>query len=247
MNINRRLVCSLVMTLLGGLSFIALPAAAQDPLPSWNDTGPKKAIIAFVARVTKPGTPDFVPVNQRIATFDNDGTLWAEQPLYFQFEFAIDRIKLLSAGHPEWKTEEPFASLLEGDIPRALARGEQDVIDAITATHAGMTTEAFERIAREWIQDLHRLGRRGRVHPRVRRGGLRHSSRSGRGKLGSPEVPDARRCARTAQDASGRFRQRQGRQGRWNPEIHRAPTHCSVRKLGRRPADAGVDSRRQRS
>jgi phosphoglycolate phosphatase-like HAD superfamily hydrolase len=152
MNINRRLVRSLVMTLLGGLSFIALPAAAQDPLPSWNDTGPKKAIIAFVARVTKPGTPDFVPVNQRIATFDNDGTLWAEQPVYFQFEFAIDRIKLLSAGHPEWKTQEPFASLMEGDIPRALARGEQDVVDAISATHAGMTTEAFDRIARDWIR-----------------------------------------------------------------------------------------------
>ena len=103
MNISRRLVRSLVMSLLGGLAFIALPAAAQDPLPSWNDTGPKKAIIAFVARVTKPGTPDFVPVPQRIATFDNDGTLWAEQPIYLQFEFAIDRIKLLSAGHPEWK------------------------------------------------------------------------------------------------------------------------------------------------
>jgi len=102
--------------------------------------------------VTKPGTPDFVPVNQRIATFDNDGTLWAEQPVYFQFEFAIDRIKLLSAGHPEWKTQEPFASLMEGDIPRALARGEQDVVDAISATHAGMTTEAFDRIARDWIR-----------------------------------------------------------------------------------------------
>ena len=152
MNISRRLVRSLVMSLLGGLAFIALPAAAQDPLPSWNDTGPKKAIIAFVARVTKPGTPDFVPVTQRIATFDNDGTLWAEQPIYFQFEFAIDRIKLLSAGHPEWKTQEPFASLMEGDIPRALARGEQDIMDAIAATHAGMTTEAFDRIARDWVR-----------------------------------------------------------------------------------------------
>ena len=93
-----------------------------------------------------------MPPNQRIATFDNDGTLWAEQPMYFQFEFAIDRIKLLSAGHPEWKTQEPFASLLEGDMQRALARGEQDVMDAIAATHAGMTTESFERIAREWIR-----------------------------------------------------------------------------------------------
>jgi len=134
------------------LGFIALPAAAQDPLPSWNDTGPKRAIIAFVTKVTKPGTPDFVPVSHRIATFDNDGTLWAEPPIYFQFEFAIDRIKLLSAAHPEWKTQEPFASLLEGDMQRALARGEQDIMDAIGATHAGMTTESFERIAREWIR-----------------------------------------------------------------------------------------------
>ncbi len=152
MNTSRRFATSWVLMILGSLTFVALPAAAQDPLPSWNDTGPKQAIIAFVARVTKPGTPDFVPVTHRIVTFDNDGTLWPEQPLYFQFEFAIDRIKLLSAGHPQWKTEEPFASLLEGDIPRALARGEQVVIDAITATHAGMTTEAFERIAREWIR-----------------------------------------------------------------------------------------------
>ncbi|HEU5134806.1 MAG TPA: HAD family hydrolase [Steroidobacteraceae bacterium] len=130
----------------------APPAAAQDPLPSWNDTAPKKAIVAFVAKVTKAGTPDFVPPNQRIATFDNDGTLWAEQPMYFQFEFAVDRIKLLSAGHPEWKTQEPYASLMEGDFKRALARGEQDVVDALAATHAGMTTESFERIAREWIR-----------------------------------------------------------------------------------------------
>ena len=152
MNTSRRFATSLALVILGSSSLVALPAAAQDPLPSWNDTGPKQAIIAFVARVTNPGTPDFVPVTHRIVTFDSDGTLWPEQPLYFQFEFAIDRIKLLSAGHPEWKTQEPFASLLDGDIQRALARGEQDVIDAITATHAGMTTEAFERIAREWIR-----------------------------------------------------------------------------------------------
>jgi phosphoglycolate phosphatase-like HAD superfamily hydrolase len=134
------------------LTLAALPAAAQDPLPSWNDTGPKKAIIAFVGKVTKAGTPDFVPPTQRIATFDNDGTLWPEQPLYFQLEFAIDRIKLQAAAHPEWKTQEPFASLIEGDIPRALARGEQDIMDALTTTHAGMTTEAFERIARDWVR-----------------------------------------------------------------------------------------------
>ena len=127
-------------------------AAAQDPLPSWNDTGPKKAIIAFVGRVTKAGTLDFVPVPQRIATFDNDGTLWAEQPIYFQFAFAFDRVKLLSAGHPEWKNQEPFASLIDGNIEKALAGGEEALVQVLAATHAGMTTESFDRIAREWIR-----------------------------------------------------------------------------------------------
>jgi len=152
MKFSRRFARPFAMSLVAIVAFMALPAAAQDPLPSWNDTASKKAIVAFVSKVTKPGTPDFVPISHRIATFDNDGTLWAEQPIYFQFEFAIDRIKLLSAGHPEWKTQEPFASLLEGDVQRALARGEQDVMDAITSTHAGMTTEAFERIARDWVR-----------------------------------------------------------------------------------------------
>ena len=152
MNSRRRFADHFGVAFMVLVALVALPAAAQDPLPSWNDTGPKRDIIAFVARVTKPGTPDFVPPAQRIATFDNDGTLWAEQPIYFQFEFAIDRIKLLSARHPEWKTQEPFASLMEGDIPRAVARGEQDVVDAISTTHAGMTTESFERIARDWVR-----------------------------------------------------------------------------------------------
>src|SRR5688572_9577997 len=86
---------------------IALPAFAQDPLPSWKDTAPKKAILAFVAKVTKEGSPDFVPPAERIATFDNDGTLWAEQPMYFQFLFVMDRVKALAPEHPEWKTKEP--------------------------------------------------------------------------------------------------------------------------------------------
>src|SRR5207302_2903823 len=88
---------------------------AQDPLPSWNDTMPKKAIIDFVERVTKPGSPDFVRPEERIATFDNDGTLWAEQPIYFQFAFAIDRVKALAPQHPEWKKQQPFAAVLAGD------------------------------------------------------------------------------------------------------------------------------------
>ena len=110
------------------------------------------AIVAFVAHVTKAGTPDFVPVPQRIATFDNDGTLWVEQPIYTQFAFAFDRVKLLAAGHPEWKNTEPFASLIDGDVERALAGGEEALVQVLAATHAGMTTESYERIAREWLK-----------------------------------------------------------------------------------------------
>ena len=99
-------------------------ARAQDPLPSWNDGAAKKSIETFVAKVTTPGSPDFVPVPERIATFDNDGTLWCEQPLYVQLFFALDRVKALAPQHPEWKTNEPFASLLKGDVKAALAGGE---------------------------------------------------------------------------------------------------------------------------
>ena len=104
------------------LALFAGEAVAQDPLPSWNDTTPKKAIISYVERVTKEGSPDFVPVPERIATFDNDGTLWCEQPLPVQLYFALDRVKALAPQHPEWKTKEPFASLLKGDLKTALGR-----------------------------------------------------------------------------------------------------------------------------
>jgi len=126
-------------------------SAAEDPLPSWNDGAPKKAIVGFVEKVTKDGMPDFVPPAQRIATFDNDGTLWAEHPLYFQFLFAIDRVKALAPQHPEWKDKEPFASLLKGDMKSALTGGEKAVAEIIMSTHAGMTTDEFERIVKDWI------------------------------------------------------------------------------------------------
>ena len=126
-------------------------ALAADPLPSWNDTAPKKAIVAFVEQVTRDGSPDFVPVTERIATFDNDGTLWAEQPIYFQFLFAIDRVKALAPQHPEWKTREPFASLLRGDMKSALAGGEHAMLEIVMSTHAGTTTDAFENIVTDWI------------------------------------------------------------------------------------------------
>ncbi len=122
------------------------------PLPSWNDTPSKKAIIDFVTRVTKQGTTDFVPVAERIAVFDNDGTLWAEQPAYFQLFFAIDRVKSLAPQHPEWNDTEPFKSILAGDLKTALAGGETAILEIIAATHAGMTTEEFDREVRNWIR-----------------------------------------------------------------------------------------------
>lgn len=136
------------------LVFCAIaPAAAQtyDPLPSWHDGAAKQAIIQFVKAVTTVGGTDYVPRAERVAVFDNDGTLWAEQPMYFQFLFALDRVKALAPEHPEWQTEEPFASLLKGDLKAALAGGEQAVAEIIAATHAGMTTTEFAAIVDEWI------------------------------------------------------------------------------------------------
>jgi hypothetical protein len=126
-------------------------ARAQDPLPSWNDGATKKAIIEFVAKTTTEGSPDFVKPQQRIATFDNDGTLWCEQPMYFQFLFALDRVKALAPQHPEWKDKEPFAALLKGDVKAALAGGERAMLEIIMATHAGMTTDEFEKIVKDWV------------------------------------------------------------------------------------------------
>jgi hypothetical protein len=122
-----------------------------DSLPSWNDTAPKKAIFDFVERVTKRGSPDFVPEAERIATFDNDGTLWAEQPMYFQLLFALYRVKVLAPKHPEWKTTEPFASLLKGDVKGALAGGEPALMKIVVETHTGMTDGEFNQIVSDWI------------------------------------------------------------------------------------------------
>ena len=131
---------------------VATSAFAADPLPSWNETGPKKAIVQFVQTVTNKNSPDFVPREKRIAAFDNDGTLWAEQPLYFQFFFAMDRIKALAPQHPEWNTKEPYASVIKGDMTGALAAGEKGILEMVAATHSGMTTEEFEKTVSEWIE-----------------------------------------------------------------------------------------------
>ncbi|MBQ0721055.1 MAG: haloacid dehalogenase-like hydrolase [Gammaproteobacteria bacterium] len=126
-------------------------AATTDPLPSWNEGKSKQSIIAFVTAVTKVGSANFVPPAERIATFDNDGCLWSEQPMYFQLFFAIDRVKALAPQHPEWKNKEPFASLLKGDVKSALAGGEKAILEIIMATHAGMTSEEFEATVKDWL------------------------------------------------------------------------------------------------
>jgi haloacid dehalogenase-like hydrolase len=141
----------LAAALAGMAAFTINQSRAADPLPSWNDTAPKKAIITFVEKVTRESTPDFVPAPERIATFDNDGTLWCEQPMYFQLLFALDRVKALAPQHPEWKDKEPFASLLKGDLRSALAGGDRAILEIVMATHAGMTTDEFEKIVRDWI------------------------------------------------------------------------------------------------
>jgi phosphoglycolate phosphatase-like HAD superfamily hydrolase len=141
--------------LAGILAFVAAGSASQppggDPLPSWNDTAAKKAIQAFVARVTRTGGPDFVPATDRIAVFDNDGTLWSEQPMYFQVLFAFDRIRALAPKHPEWNDQQPFKGVIEGDMKAVAASGEKGLMQIVAASHAGNTTDEFNAIVADWI------------------------------------------------------------------------------------------------
>src|SRR5262249_27566276 len=148
--ITRRIVPCLLAGLLTLAGTFTAPAQ-NDPLPSWNDGSVKQTIVNFVAQVTREGGPDYVPPAQRIATFDNDATLWAEQPIYFQFQFACDRVKALSARHPEWRNQQPFKSVLEGDAKALAATGEKGVLEIIAATHAGMTTDAFAIKVAQWF------------------------------------------------------------------------------------------------
>jgi phosphoserine phosphatase len=136
--------------LIGLLASRALAAPAGDPLPSWSDGKTKLAILGFVTTATRRGAPGFVPPAERIATFDNDGTLWAEQPMYFQLAFALDRVKALAPQHPELKDQEPYASLLKGDLAGALAGGDRAVLEILMATHGGMTSEEFTKVVTEW-------------------------------------------------------------------------------------------------
>jgi len=140
---------------------IPVSANSKDPLSSWNEGPSKHAIINFVERVTSPGSPDFVAPGERVATFDNDGTLWSEQPVYFQLLFAMDRVKALASQHPEWKTIQPFKAVLDNDLEALAASGEKGLLEIVMATHAGMTTAEFEQIVRNWLATAR--------HPRFKR------------------------------------------------------------------------------
>ena len=140
----------MAITLSAALLLASL-AAAADPLPSWNEGQAKRAILDFVQRVVTTGSADFVPAPERIAVFDNDGTLWTEKPIYVQLAFALDRVKELAPQHPEWKDKQPFKAALAGDLKAVAAGGEHALLELIMATHAGMTTAEFARLVTDWL------------------------------------------------------------------------------------------------
>ena len=159
---RRAVLAALLASAAGGMALNAKGARAQvDPLPSWNDAQPKQAILSFVAAVTRQGSPDFVAVPRRIATFDNDGTLWCEQPMYVQLAFALDRVKTLAPRNPDWADRQPFKAALEGDMKTLAGSGERGLVELIMATHSGMDVEAFEQIVKDWLATAR--------HPRFRR------------------------------------------------------------------------------
>jgi hypothetical protein len=165
--VSRRVLLS-TLAMLPALSgpFLPLPARAQTgvsggPLPSWNDGATKQSILNFVATVTREGSSDFVPPAERIATFDNDGTLWVEHPMYTQMAFVLDRVKATASSHPEWKDTQPFKAALEGDMKTLAEAGEHGLVGLVMATHAGMTTQEFQKIVTDWLAAAR--------HPRFKR------------------------------------------------------------------------------
>ena len=156
-NIGKKSSLSFILLLIT-FTFSNVLFADTDPLPSWNDTSSKKYILQFVQTVTSPGSDDYVETEDRIAVFDNDGTLWIEQPVYTQLAFAFDRVKAMAPGHPEWNDKEPYKSVLKGDYSNLDKKG---LLEIIATTHSGMTTEDFELIASAWFQTSR--------HPRFKR------------------------------------------------------------------------------
>lgn len=137
---------------LAAIVFVSTASAQEpDPLPSWNDGASKQAIVDFVTKVTEPESADYVPIKDRVATFDNDGTLWLEQPMYTQLAFALDRVKQLAPEHPEWKDTQPFKAVLEGDMKALAASGEKGIAQLVAATHAGMSPAEFQKIVGDWL------------------------------------------------------------------------------------------------
>jgi hypothetical protein len=139
----------------------AAQTASGDPLSSWNDGATKQSIVNFVAAVTREGSPDFVPAPQRVATFDNDGTLWSEHPMYVQMAFALDRVKAMAPLHPEWKDKQPFKAVLDGDMKALAESGERGMVELVMVTHAGMTSDEFSKIVVDWLATAR--------HPRFKR------------------------------------------------------------------------------
>jgi hypothetical protein len=163
--VSRRTLLS-ALAVLPALPGTLVPAAAQtaavgDPLPSWNDGAAKQSIINFVTTITREGSPDFVPPAERIATFDNDGTLWSEHPMYVQLAFALDRVKAMAPMHPKWKSKQPFKAVLDGDMKTLAKSGERGLAELIMVTHAGMTSDEFAKIVTDWLATAR--------HPRFKR------------------------------------------------------------------------------
>ncbi len=144
-------LASLTLTLVMLIAAAWSPVLAQEPLPSWNNTSAKTRIMDFVKATVTEGGDGYVAPVARIAVFDNDGTLWSEQPYYTQLGFVLDRVKTLAPQHPEWKTKEPFKSILDGDLKGVAKGGEKGMVDLVMATHAGMTTDEFAKIATDWL------------------------------------------------------------------------------------------------
>jgi phosphoglycolate phosphatase-like HAD superfamily hydrolase len=155
---------SFLVGTIAGISLPALTSSARaqgDALPSWNDGPAKQSILDFVLRTTTVGSRDWIPVPERIATFDNDGTLWTEQPMYFQVMFAMDRVRAMAGRHPQWRTQEPFKSVLANDRDALAALGEKGLLEIVAATHTGLTTEEFRQIVLDWLATAR--------HPRFKR------------------------------------------------------------------------------